>query len=418
MTASAQGVKGTLIWTMAVASGATVANLYYNQPLLSEIANTFQVSNHAVGLIPTVTQIGYGLGMLLIVPLGDSTERRKLVLTLIGLVTAALLGAAASPSLPALAAASLAVGISTCVPQVLVPFAASLVPPDQRGRTVGMVMSGLLFGVLLSRTVGGVVGEALGWRAVYICAAGAMVVLGVFLRLELPRSEPGSAVTYEALLRSLLSLVRTEPVLRLHSLLGGLTFGAFSAFWATLALYLRDLPPHYGPRTAGLFGVFGVLGALAAPIVGRAAGGRSDRRLNAIAIGTILAGFCVLALSHGNLAVIALAVVLLDFGAQANHISNQTRIFGLSDEARSRLNTIYMVTYFTGGALGAYAGALAYGGWGWLGVCAVGAGMCAVALVMLAGRHLMPQQAQPALGRGELDRRLNLECTHGHARLE
>jgi predicted MFS family arabinose efflux permease len=145
-----------------------------------------------------------------------------------------------------------------------------------------------------------------------------------------------------------------------------------------------------------LFGVFGVVGALAAPLVGRAAGGRSDRRLNLIAIGTILAGFGVLALARGNLAVIALAVILLDFGAQANHISNQTRIFGLRDEARSRLNTVYMVTYFTGGALGAYAGAVAYSAWGWPGVCAVGAAMCAVALMMLAGRRLLHQQAQPA----------------------
>ena len=390
------GAKRAVIWTMAIASGATVANLYYNQPLLPEIARTFGASDHAVGLIPTVTQIGYGLGMLLIVPLGDSSERRKLILTLIGLVTVALLCAAAAPSLPTLGAASLTIGISTCVPQVLVPFAASLAPPDQRGRAVGIVMSGLLFGVLLSRTVAGVVGEALGWRAVYLSAAGVMVLLGLFLRLELPRSEPAAPMPYAALLRSLVALVREEPVLRLHAALGALTFGAFSAFWVTLALYLRDLPPHYGPRTAGLFGVFGVAGALAAPLVGRAAGDRSDRRLNAIAIGTILAGFGVLALSRGNLAVIALAVILLDFGAQANHISNQTRIFGLRDEARSRLNTVYMVTYFTGGALGAYAGALAYSAWGWLGVCTVGAAMCAAALVLLAGRRLMPQQAQPA----------------------
>jgi predicted MFS family arabinose efflux permease len=240
-------------------------------------------------------------------------------------------------------------------------------------------------------------GEALGWRLVYHCAAGAMVLLGLFLRLELPRSEPAAPMRYAALLRSLVALVREEPLLRLHSLLGALTFGAFSAFWATLALYLRDLPPHYGPRTAGLFGVFGVVGALAAPLVGRAAGGRSDRRLNLIAIGTILAGFGVLALARGNLAVIALAVILLDFGAQANHISNQTRIFGLRDAARSRLNTVYMVMYFTGGALGAYAGAVAYSAWGWPGVCGVGAAMCAAALMMLAGRRLLHQQAQPSV---------------------
>jgi len=241
----------------------------------------------------------------------------------------------------------------------------------------------LLFGVLLSRTLSGLIGEALGWRAVYLFAAGLMVLLGIILRLELPPSEPAAPMPYRALLRSLQALVREEPELRLRALLGAVTFAALTAFWATLALYLRDLPPHYGPRTAGLFGAVGVTGALAGPLVGRAAGARSDRRINAIAIAAMLIGFAVLAASRGHLLGIAASVVLLDFGAQANHISNQTRIFALREEATSRVNTIYMVAYFSGGALGASAGALAYSGWGWIGVCALGGAICAAGLAVV-----------------------------------
>ena len=374
---------GRAVWGMAVASGATVANLYYNQPLLPDIARTFGVSDHAVGLIPTLTQVGYGAGMLLVVPLGDSHERRRLVLILTGAVTAALLVAAAAPSLPVLALASAAIGVSTGVPQILVPYAATLAAPEERGRAVGIVTSGLLFGVLLSRTLSGVVGEALGWRAMYLFAAGLMVMLGIALRLELPVSAPAAPMRYRTLLRSLRELVREEPELRLHSVLGALTFGALTAFWATLALFLRDLPAHYGPSTAGLYGLVGVAGALAAPLVGRAADARSDRRINSVAIASMLVAFVELAIAGGHLLGIAVGVVLLDFGAQANHISNQTRIFALREEARSRLNTVYMVAYFAGGAVGAYSGTLAYAAWGWPGVCGVGVGFCAAGLAVV-----------------------------------
>jgi len=375
-----------IVWTMAIASGATVANLYYNQPLLAEIGRSFSASLHAVGLVPTVTQIGYGLGMLLVVPLGDARERRSLVVTCIGLAVAALVAIALSPGLPWLLAASLLMGIATCVPQILVPFAAGLAPPGQRGRAVGTVMSGLLFGILLSRTVSGLVGAAVGWRAMYFVAAALMIALAVVLHVALPRSEAHAPMRYGALLRSLGDLIRREPALRFHAALGALSFAAFSAFWATLALHLQALPGHYGPRTAGAYGVVGLLGALAAPLVGKRAEARGDRRINAIAIGTILVGFAVLWLSGDSLWGLATGCILLDFGAQANHISNQTRIFGLREGARSRLNTVYMVTYFAGGALGAYAGALAFASFGWGGVCAVGAACAGAALLLVRSR--------------------------------
>jgi len=381
-----------LVWTLAVASGATVANLYYNQPLLPEIARSFSASLHAVGLVPTLTQVGYGLGMLFVVPLGDARERRSLVVACIGAVSVALVAIALSPSLPWLLVASLVMGIATCVPQILVPLAANLAPPGERGRAVGTVMSGLLSGILLARTLSGFLGAAWGWRDMYLVAAVLMIALAIVLRIELPRSEAHSQLRYLPLLRSLGELVKSEPALRLHAALGALTFAAFSAFWATLALHLQALPAHYGSRTAGAYGAVGLLGALAAPLVGKRAEARGDRRINAIATLAILASFAVLWSSGDSLWGLGAGCILLDFGVQANHISNQTRIFALREGARSRLNTVYMVTYFTGGALGAYAGALAFSTAGWSGVCAIGAACAAAALAILAAAR--PRQVR------------------------
>jgi predicted MFS family arabinose efflux permease len=285
-------------------------------------------------------------------------------------------------------------GIATCVPQILVPLAANLAPPGERGRAVGTVMSGLLSGILLSRTLSGFLGAAWGWRAVYLVAAALMIALAIVLRIKLPRSEAHSQLRYLPLLRSLGDLVKSEPALRLHAALGALTFAAFSAFWATLALHFQTLPAHYGPRTAGAYGAVGLVGALAAPLVGKRAEARGDRRINAIATVAILASFAVLWSSGDSLWGLGAGCILLDFGVQANHISNQTRIFALREGARSRLNTVYMVTYFTGGALGAYAGALAFYTAGWSGVCAVGAACAAAALVILAVAR--PQQVRAA----------------------
>ncbi|KFE68058.1 Major facilitator superfamily (MFS_1) transporter [Hyalangium minutum] len=373
------------MWLMAGASGMAAANLYYNQPLLGDIGRELGAMGSALGWVPTMTQVGYAAGMLLIVPLGDSLERRRVIVTMTVLVSLALMGAALAPSLAWMVAASFAVGITTVVPQLLVPFAAHLAPPAERGRVVGTVMSGLLIGILLSRTAAGFIGTHLGWRAMFWIGAGLMLVMAGVLRLALPSQEAVAAMPYGALLRSIGGLVREEPVLRLHSLLGALTFGSFGAFWATLALYLQSLPEHYGPQTAGLFGAVGVVGAAAAPLVGRYADVRGDRKINALAIGVLLASFVVLALLGQWLWGIALGVILLDLGAQSNHISNQTRVYSLRPEARSRLNTVYMVTYFVGGAAGAWLGTSAWVRFGWTGVCLVGGGFALVALGVLGG---------------------------------
>lgn len=373
-----------LVWFMAAASGATAANLYYNQPLLGDIGRELGGQGGSLGLVPTLTQVGYAAGMLFIVPLGDSLERRRVIVTMSALVSLALVGAALAPTLPWLVAASFIVGATTVIPQLLIPFAAHLAPAAQRGRVVGTVMSGLLIGILLSRTAAGFVGTHLGWRAMFWLAAALMLALGVLLRFALPSQPPVAAMPYPELLRSLGHLARTEPVLRFHALLGALTFGAFSVFWSTLALYLQSLPEHYGPQVAGLFGVIGVAGALIAPLVGRYADTRGDRRINALAIGVLLLSFAVMWPLGRWLWGIALGVVLLDLGTQANQISNQTRVYSLRPEARSRLNTLYMVTYFAGGAAGSWLGTTAWTHAGWTGVCAAGAALCAAGLLALA----------------------------------
>ncbi|RKH65407.1 MFS transporter [Corallococcus aberystwythensis] len=395
--APSASLRPSLVWLMAVAGAVTVANLYYNQPLLGDIGRTLGADGSALGLVPTLTQVGYAVGMLFLVPLGDSLERRKVILLLCGCVGVALVAAGLAPNLHVLVAASFAIGVTTVVPQMLIPFAAQLAAPSERGRVVGMVMSGLLIGILLSRTAAGFVGTHLGWRTMFFVAAGLMVVTGVVLRFMLPAQPPSVSMPYPQLMKSLIHLARTEPVLRLHALLGGLTFGAFSAFWATLALYLRSLPGHYDAQVAGLFGVVGVAGAVIAPLVGRYADQRGDRRINALAIAVLLASFVVLWLWGHSLWGIALGVVLLDLGAQANQIANQARVYSLRPDARSRLNTLYMVTYFVGGAAGAWAGMAAWTRAGWPGVCAVGAAMSLTALVVVlwSGRRL-PAAHAPA----------------------
>lgn len=385
----AQG-EGTItplqLWALAVAACLTVGNLYFLQPLLPGVARAFGATPRDVGLIPMLTQVGYGIGMLLFVPLGDVVERRRLMLALLGAVSAALLGCAAAPSLGLLAAASFLVGFTTVLPHVAVPLAAHLAPPASRGRVLGFMMGGVLVGILLARTASGFLGAWLGWRAVYVVAAAMMVALAAALRALLPESRPGpgASLGYVALIRSTLALPFHEPTLRESAVLGALGFGAFSAFWSTLAFFLEEPPYRLGSQAAGLFGLLGAAGALAAPAVGRLADRVSPRANAGAALALALASFGLFAVGGRSLPVLVLAVLLMDVGVQSNHVSNLARVHALRPDARSRMNTVYMVTYFGGGALGTALGTWAWTVRGWGGVCGVGAGLLAVALALWA----------------------------------
>jgi predicted MFS family arabinose efflux permease len=370
-----------LVWLMSLTCGLVVANIYYNQPLLAAIGHTFAISDSRASLIATATQVGYTLGMVLVVPLGDKLERKNLILWMLGAAAACLAAAAVAPTFLLLAVASVLIGICSSVPQLLLPMAATLAPEADRGRIVGRVMSGLLIGILLSRTVSGYVGAHLGWRTVFGGAAGLMLALAALLAWRLPRDRATFQGTYASLMQSLLTLTRELAPLRRSALVGAFIFAAFSVFWTTLTFYLAGPAYHYGSDVAGFFGLVGAVGALAAPLAGKAADTRGPRFAITVGIGLALVAYAVLGLGGAYLAGLVLGVILLDVGVQAAHISNQTLVFSLRPEARSRLNTVYMTGYFTGGSIGSVVGGFVWMHFGWLGVCAVGGAFVALALL-------------------------------------
>jgi predicted MFS family arabinose efflux permease len=365
---------------MAFGTGGMVANIYYIQPLLASIAAAFRISVAQVGGVAMLSQLGTALGMLLFVPLGDTKERRRLIVSLALASSACLVLMATARAFWWLVLASFGIGLTAAAVHVIVPYAAHLAPAERRGAVVGTVLSGLLFGILLARTLSGLLAAWLGWRSIYwFAAALALAIAGMF-RLQLPRSEPPAGLSWLQLIRSAAVLVRNQPVLREASLLGAVFFSAFSAFWTTLVFFLQTPPYHYGSAVAGLFGLVGIAGAVAAPMVGKAADRRGPRGNILLALASTLLAFAVMYLAGSHLAGLILGVILLDFGVQAGHVTNQTRIYSLLPEARSRLNMVYMICYFTAGAVGSYGGTVLWEHFGWGGVCGLGA-----ALALLGG---------------------------------
>jgi predicted MFS family arabinose efflux permease len=380
-----------LIWLLTVGTGASVANLYYNQPLLSSIARTFHATPRAAGAIATLTQAGYAVGLLLFVPLGDIVERRRLITLLLCLVAGALLIAGLGPTLSIVMAASFAVGVTTVVPQLLLPLAAGLAPAAMRGRIVGQVVSGLLVGILAGRAVAGVVGDIAGWRVMFLGASAAMLLLAVVLWRALPEVRPATTASYGSLIRSIGMLFRGEPVIRDAALLGALTFAAFSAFWTTLAFRLQEPPLHSGSAMAGSYGLIGLAGAAVAPLAGRIADKAHPRRTVGLALlGNIAAWLVLLLLGH-TLWGIAIGVLLLDAATQAAQVSNQARVYALPTHAHNRLNTIYMVGYFIGGAAGSALAVIAWDAFRWPGVCAVALGSLLTAYAVYFARRNQPR---------------------------
>jgi predicted MFS family arabinose efflux permease len=370
-----------LLLLLAVAAGLGAANLYYGQPLAAAIGESMHAPAAAIGTALTATQVGYALGMILLVPLGDARERRSLVVMTVACSVPALLLVAFSHSVAALVVSSLLVGVASSVVQMIVPYAVDLAPIEERGRVVGTVMAGLLAGILLSRTASGALGQVLGWRAVYVIAAGVMALLAIVLRVTIPARRPEKRLAYGEVLRSLAMVVRTEPVLRTRAVLGGLGFASFSAFWAMLSYHLATF--GHGSGTAGAFGAVGIVGVFVAPIVGRFATGPNPERLNLLSLLTAAASFVVFALGAHSLVAIGAGVVLLDAGVQANLLTNQTVIYGLRPELRSRLNAVYMVGYFIGGSIGTVASSVAWSLGGWPAVCTTGAAFALLGIIPL-----------------------------------
>jgi len=369
-----------MVVLLAVACGAAVANNYYAQPLLHTIATAFGVSEATAGLLVTAGQAGYAVGLALLVPLGDLLERRRLIARLLVLTAVAQALAAAAPTFAVLASALALVGVTSVVAQIIVPMAASLATDSERGQVVGKVMSGLIIGILLARTVSGLIASVAGWRPVYVMAAAAMLLLAAVLYRALPEVEPSERISYRALLRSVLDLVREEPVLRQRMGLGAASLGCFSILWTPIAFLLSGPPYHYGTALIGLFGLAGLAGAAAAPAAGRLADRGRGHYATLGAIVILLGSWSLLDLGAHSLAALIAGTIALDLGVQALHISNQSAIYALRPQARSRLNTAYMVAYFLGGAVLSAVASLVYSAAGWNGICALGALTAAAAL--------------------------------------
>ncbi|HTW65813.1 MAG TPA: MFS transporter [Bryobacteraceae bacterium] len=392
--ASSAHLRRSTVWFMAASTGIVVANIYYIQPLLGEIARTFGLSSTGAGAIAMLSQIGTCFGMLLFVPLGDSHERRSLITwMLVGAISALALTALARNTLW-LALACFGVGLMGATVHLFVPFAAHLAPPRERGRVVGSVFSGILLGVLLARTFSGFVGAHLGWRMVYALAAGLILFVVIFVQFFLPRSEPTVRLPYLSLLRSTLTLVREHAALRESALFGSAAFCCFSAFWTTLVFLLQQTPYHYRypAQAAGLFGLVGAAGAAGAPIIGRLADKHGARYTIGFSLILLLVSYIVLGIAGKLLFGLIAGVLLMDFGTQACHVSNQTRIYGLAADARSRVNMFYMVCYFAGGAVGSIMGAYAWKLYGWPGVC----GFCTIVIAAMLAKFTFSGVPSPA----------------------
>jgi predicted MFS family arabinose efflux permease len=365
-------LQRSLILIMAVATGLAVANNYYAQPLLPAIGRDLHLSSVLAGLMVTVAQAGYAIGLLLLLPLGDLLERRRLIVALTVGTAGALVWLGSSADGASLLPAAFAVGVFSVLAQILVPFSASLAGEEERGRVVGLVMSGLLVGILLARTAAGLIAEGGSWRLVYFVSAGAMFVQAVILWRRLPKWKEDVQLGYAGLLRSVGSLMRREPVLRLRAVYGLLSFATFSVLWTSMA-FLLSRRYHYSTAVIGLFGLAGAAGAVTATLAGRLSDRRRTQLSTGLATSLLTVSWGAMWLGGHQVVWLVVGVVVLDVGAQGLHITNQGEIYRLHAGARSRLTSAYMVCYFIGGAAGSTASAAIYSRDGWNGVCIVGA---------------------------------------------
>lgn len=383
VTSPTTKAKRGVVAAMAVASGALVANLYYAQPLEDTLARALHASTGAAGLITTLLQIGYAVGLVTLVPLGDLLERRRLLAAMLGVSVLGMAVMALAPSVAVLGSAAVVVGLTSVAAQVIVPFAAHLAGEGEQGRIVGTVMSGLLLGILASRTLSGLLASIAGWRAVFALGAVVSAVMVVMLWRVLPTLAPTAQLRYPQLLSSVVRLVREEPQLRLRTLYGVTGFASFSAFWASAGFLLARPPYGWNEAAIGLFALVGAFGALAAKFAGNLA----DRGLARVATGGFLAvtalSYVLIALGGHSAVALAVGVALMDLGCQGTHISNQSLIYRLRPDARSRVNSAYLTGYFVAGAIGSgLSAAVVYPSFGWNAVCVLGAAFPAMGALL------------------------------------
>ncbi|WP_339724379.1 MFS transporter [uncultured Paraglaciecola sp.] len=380
-----QSLSRFILLLMTTAIAATAANLYYNQPILPLIADEFHLSDAELGSIPALTQLGYAFALLFISPLGDSVARRRVIGILSCLLVVSCGVAVIAPNLPILLVAVFLIGVSANITQQLIPFAASLVSAKNKGATLGTLMMGLTIGILLSRTLSGFVGEQFGWRSVFIMSALLAAVFGVLLGVFLPTNNPDTRLRYWPLIKSTLALFAQHKSLQQFTLAGACWFASFNVLWATLAIYVSEAPFEYNAQQAGLFGVIALAGVIGAKVSGRWVNHLGSKTLVMIALGLAAAGFAITGWFAGNLVSLIVGIILIDFAIFSAQVANQVRVFSIDPKAQSRINGIYMLGYYLGGALGSIVGVKAFSLYQWPGVVAV-----SILFILLSGMFNWP----------------------------
>lgn len=377
-----QGIPGYLLLILAIISGLAVANLYYNQPLLNDICRDLKVSEFTANLIPMVTQIGYALGLLFIIPLGDLYSRRRIIVINFSLLSISMLSIALSESIWFVLASSLVTGICSVMPQIFIPIASQFSRPEDKSKNVGILVSGLLTGILGSRVISGIVGEYWGWRTMYYLAAVIMFVCIFIVLRVIPDMSVNYKGAYKDLMHSLFTIFMQRPDIRLSSLRAGLCFGSFLALWACLAFKLSGAPLYAGNNVIGLLGLCGVAGALTASIVGRYVRILGVKRLNYIGCMIIMFSWAIMYIFQDTYLGFITGIMLIDIGMQCIQLSNQTYVLTSVPNAANRVNTIFMTTYFVGGALGTFLAGLFWQEMQWEGVVIVGVSLTFFSLLI------------------------------------
>lgn len=377
-----QGIPSSLLWALAIISGVTVANIYYNQPLLNRISRDLSISEFTANLIAMCSQVGYAVGLLFIIPLGDLYRRRNIIVVNISILIASLLTIALAPNIHLILIASLLTGICSVIPQIFMPLAAQFSTPETKGKNVGIILSGLLTGILASRVVSGIVGEYMGWRFIYFIAAGLMVVCLVVIMRILPDIPSNFRGSYLSLMKSLYSIFRQYPQLRISSLRAAFSFGSFLAMWSCMAFKMEQAPFFAGNNIIGMLGLCGIAGALTASSVGRYINVLGVKRLTYIGCLLNISAWILLYVGQYSYAGIIAGILLIDIGMQCIQLSNQTTAFALCPQASNRINTIFMTTYFVGGSAGTFLAGTFWQYFGWTGVVGTGIVLTSCSLII------------------------------------